>query len=213
MDFRFIVLDEKDIHQHSFIQKEDNIIYLGLYYSGEGYRGEGNSLILNLKKPVDRRGSDEWQYKQDAINFVAQKITEVMDDVSSEKGRWYWIPIPPSKLEGNPMFDDRINQILELAQSNCSNQNNIVANVIKQNSDREASSTSGNTRNVDTLRANYTMLSIPSSYDPFIDEIIVFDDMLTTGCHFKAAQKLILDSYPNARVNGVFIARRDIREE
>ena len=212
MDFRFIVLDEKDIHQHSFIQKEDDIIYLGLYYSGEGYRGEGNSLILNLKKPVDRRESDEWQYKQDAIHFVAQKITEVMDDVSTEKGRWYWIPIPPSKLEENPMFDDRIKQILELALSNCSNQNNIVANVIRQNSDREASSTSGNTRNVNELRANYTMLDIPY-YNPSIDEVIVFDDMLTTGCHFKAAQKLILDSYPNARVNGVFIVRRDIREE
>ncbi len=56
------------------------------------------------------------------------------------------------------------------------------------------------------------MLDIPN-YNPSVDEIMIFDDMLTTGCHFKAAQKLILDSYPNARVNGVFTVRRDIREE
>ncbi len=212
MDFRFIVLDEKDIHQHYFIQKEDNIIYLGLYYSREGYQGEGNNLIYNLKKSVDKSGSSEWQYKQGAIHSVAQKITEVMDSVSTGGGKWYWIPIPPSKLEDNPMFDDRINQILELAQSNCNNQNHIVANVIKQNVDREASSTSGNTRNVNELKGNYMMSNIPH-YNPLIDEIMIFDDVLTTGCHFKAAQRLILDNHPNARVNGVFIVRRDIREE
>ena len=30
---------------------------------------------------------------------------------------------------------------------------------------------------------------------------------------FGCATRPILDSYPNARVNGVFIVRRDIREE
>ena len=36
----------------------------------------------------------------------------------------------------------------------------------------------------------------------------LFDDVLTTGAHFKAAQSLLNKAFPGVRVIGLFIARR-----
>lgn len=47
-----------------------------------------------------------------------------------------------------------------------------------------------------------------SAADPFPKEIILFDDVLTTGAHFKAAKKLLGERFPGIRIIGVFIARR-----
>jgi len=36
----------------------------------------------------------------------------------------------------------------------------------------------------------------------------LFDDVLTTGAHFKAAQSILQKTFPDVRVIGLFIARR-----
>jgi predicted amidophosphoribosyltransferase len=38
-------------------------------------------------------------------------------------------------------------------------------------------------------------------------KIILFDDVLTTGASFKAAQTLLRENFPNAPIAGIFIAR------
>ena len=40
----------------------------------------------------------------------------------------------------------------------------------------------------------------------------VFDDVLTTGRHFRAMKGKILGRFPQARVIGIFVARRKIPE-
>lgn len=40
--------------------------------------------------------------------------------------------------------------------------------------------------------------------------IFIFDDMLTTGSHFKAIQLLLLERFPEKKIFGIFIARRAI---
>jgi predicted amidophosphoribosyltransferase len=36
----------------------------------------------------------------------------------------------------------------------------------------------------------------------------LFDDVLTTGAHFRAASNILQKAFPGVRVIGVFIARR-----
>jgi predicted amidophosphoribosyltransferase len=36
----------------------------------------------------------------------------------------------------------------------------------------------------------------------------IFDDVLTTGAHFKAAQTVLRQQFPGAQIIGFFIARR-----
>jgi predicted amidophosphoribosyltransferase len=44
--------------------------------------------------------------------------------------------------------------------------------------------------------------------DPEPENIAVFDDILTTGTHFRAAKRVLSERFPNARIFGFFIARR-----
>jgi predicted amidophosphoribosyltransferase len=39
-------------------------------------------------------------------------------------------------------------------------------------------------------------------------DIGLFDDVLTTGAHFRAAHSVLKRAFPNARIIGLFIARR-----
>ncbi|MEX1366594.1 MAG: hypothetical protein AB1Z98_25945 [Nannocystaceae bacterium] len=38
--------------------------------------------------------------------------------------------------------------------------------------------------------------------------IVVFDDVLTTGSHFKAMQQVLTTAFPGVDVLGLFVARR-----
>lgn len=44
--------------------------------------------------------------------------------------------------------------------------------------------------------------------EPKPQVIGLFDDVLTTGAHFKAAQSLLNNAFPGVRIIGLFIARR-----
>lgn len=44
--------------------------------------------------------------------------------------------------------------------------------------------------------------------EPLPTAILVVDDLLTTGCHFKAMKTVLLKRFPKALVGGLFIARR-----
>jgi predicted amidophosphoribosyltransferase len=44
-------------------------------------------------------------------------------------------------------------------------------------------------------------LHLPSS-------VAIVDDVLTTGAHFKAMKRILMERFPEARIVGLFLARR-----
>lgn len=40
------------------------------------------------------------------------------------------------------------------------------------------------------------------------EKVIIVDDMLTTGCHFKAMQSVLREHLPTNIIAGIFVARR-----
>jgi|24_taG_2_1085349.scaffolds.fasta_scaffold10524_1 hypothetical protein len=209
---KFLELAKEDMHEHSYLDIDDNIYYIEEYVSGNGFAGKGNNLIINLKKSVDKKGTDQWKHKEKAIIDVALLIAKEMDNPNASKRKIYWLPIPPSRIKTDPLFDDRTYRILTLAIAVTTSHKHFVTDVLYQNSNRESFSSITARRDVDELVSNYSMNDIPN-YDPEKDLIVIFDDMLTTGCHFKAVEKLVLDKYPDAVVMGIFVARRVIKSE
>lgn len=209
---KFLELAEEHMHEHSYLNIQDNIYYLEEYRSGDGYAGNGNSLIINLKKSVERKGTDEWKHKEKAIIDMAILLAEEMDNGNGVKRKIYWIPIPPSKIRTDPLFDDRTYRILTLATAISSSKKHFVVDALHQNSNRESFSTSTDKRDIANLVSNYLMNDIPN-YDPETDMIVIFDDLLTTGCHFKAVEEVILNRYDNAKIMGIFVARRVLRNK
>lgn len=204
----FTIIDEFAKQDHSFLNIDDSVYYMKEYYPGVGFSGEGNSLILNLKKSMEARDSDQWHHKRKAILHVATLIAKEMDNSDETKeGKVYWIPVPPSKIKSDPLFDNRIYHILRCAVDMTTSKRHFVADVFSQDVNRESFSSSTNKRSITDLVSSYSMSVIPN-YNPDQDVIIIFDDVLTTGCHYKAIENVILRKYNKADIRGVFVARR-----
>jgi predicted amidophosphoribosyltransferase len=56
------------------------------------------------------------------------------------------------------------------------------------------------------IQANYALDEKLRNPPPQV--IGLFDDVLTTGAHYRAASAVLKEAFPNVRVIGLFIARR-----
>lgn len=214
MTRKFKEINEEELECHFNLEKGDRIYHLEYYKSGGTYQqNPGNDLILNLKKSVDKKGTTEWSHKQKAILTIAKDIVDELNNPDENKyRRIYWIPVPPSKVRTDPMFDDRVYQILVMSINTVNDNRHFVADVIYQKESRDAFSSKSTKRRVKDLVTNYEMNEIPN-YDPKTDLIVIFDDVITSGCHYKAVERKILEKYSNAVIMGIFVARTTSRDE
>ena len=95
---------------HWYLTASDECYFLGEYTAGTGYQGSPtNQLIFNLKKSVDRRGLPDWHYKGQAIREVATALQAAINQDFLDK--MTFVPMPPSKARGDPLYDDRMTQV------------------------------------------------------------------------------------------------------
>lgn len=177
----------------------DACYYLGDYTARGGFVfSETNDLIQNLKKPMDRRTRPEWRYKISAIDRAAKMLREALPR------RWVsrvtFVPMPPSKMRTHAEYDDRLLQILSKVGDLA------MRELLVATEDVEPAHLTEQRRNVaDVIQALRLDGSLRS---PTPEALCVFDDVLTTGAHLKAAQSISMDEYPNVPLAGLFLARR-----
>jgi len=199
---RLTQVDELIRPDHGHLTADDTCYFLGEYTARSGYSFSAtNSLIINFKKPVDRRGKPEWQYKGNAIRQSAEAFRCAIN------AAWFdtatLIPIPPSKAKTDPLYDDRLTQMLEAIRPQPPLD---IRELIVQESSTDPAHHSDNRPRPETLEPLYKIDQTLTMPKPQI--IGLFDDVLTTGAHFKAAQSLLNKAFPGVRVIGLFIARR-----
>lgn len=74
MPVRLSRIDDLTRSDHTFIETDDQCLYLGEYTARKGYQfSETNNLIFNLKKPMDRRGQPGWHYKRRGLKRRAAR--------------------------------------------------------------------------------------------------------------------------------------------
>lgn len=185
---------------HHYLDGDDICYYAGEYTAGEGHAySETNQLILNLKKSVDRRGRPEWQYKERAISQAAQIFRAALN----ENARLTLVPVPPSKMRADPAYDDRI---LRLLQQVGADRPYEVRELVTQVRSTPAAHLADRRPTPDELVANYQLDERLAKPDP--ETIFIVDDVLTTGCHYKAVKHVLQRRFPKATIYGLFVARR-----
>lgn len=198
-------LDELHFSHHCYLTSEDIVYFLREYTPRAGYAfSETNQLILNFKKTMDRMGKAEWLHKQRAIKQITAEIG------ASVKLDWLQqatlVPIPPSKAKANPLYDDRMTQVL----SGLGPLRNIVCDVrelIVQKSDMRTVHLHNDDRPTPSeIQATYEINELITKPSP--KDIGLFDDVLTTGAHFRAAKNILSERFPGVRIVGIFVARR-----
>ena len=113
MSLRLQRVDELIRHEHTFIAADDECFFLREYTAGAGFEhGDTNNIISNLKKKLDKRGKPEWRYKERDIVRAGRELRGALGDAALQ--RVTIVPMPPSRMRNDPMYDDRLRRIVEV---------------------------------------------------------------------------------------------------
>jgi hypothetical protein len=194
-------IDQLTRPDHSYLGEDDCCFFLGEYTARKGYAySDTNNLILNLKKGMDRRGRPEWPHKAKAIKMAARALRNAIND-GWLKGATF-VPIPPSKARNDPLYDDRMTKVLRAVSTeppvDC-------RELIIQRESTGAVHDSADRLGPGDIFELYSL--DPDLLAPAPTKIVVVDDVLTTGAHFKAAQRVLRETF-DVPIVGCFIARR-----
>jgi predicted amidophosphoribosyltransferase len=150
---------------------------------------------------MDKRGTAQWRYKEQAIGDAAAAFRTDLND------EWLniatLVPIPPSKAKDNPFYDDRVLRMLHAIGVDPPLD---VRELVIQRTSTTAVHDQENRPTPDQIQANYAIDD--ALRDPAPKVIGLFDDVLTTGAHYRAASAVLQQAFPGVRIIGVFIARR-----
>ena len=194
-------VDDLTRDDHYYLEPDDQCYFLREYTSGAGYEfSETNSLISNLKKKMDTRGTPQWKWKTRAIRQAAKELRGAINPAYLRSATL--VPIPPSKVRSDPLYDDRMVQVLR----HIAGTDGDVRELLVQMASTTPAHQTQERRDPLRIEENYEIVEALSEPPP--TAIAIFDDVLTTGAHFRAAKAKLSGAFPAAPILGVFVARR-----
>ena len=203
---RWTKIDDTTRANHFCLAAEDECYHLREYFSRKSYKGgETNQLIFNLKisPTTAASNSNRGYYKRQAVERCASELRTSISREAAESVTW--VPIPPSKSESHPDFDPRIVQVLQRAFVGY---NVDVRSLLKQTTSTEADHLAEVRIDEDELFGFLEVDRAQLAIRPLRERIVLFDDVLTTGKHFKCCERRIKEVVPQGYpIIGMFIAR------
>lgn len=197
---RWTKIDDLQRRDHSYLTEDDHCYFLGEYTARAGYRHSvTNDTISNFKKSPDRRHLPEWRHKEIAVRTIAASFRIAL---GNDIGRFTFIPVPPSKAQDDALYDDRMMDMLCQMRSDPPLD---IRDMVTQVTSREPAH-QGGSRHPDEIASLYVVderLVVPPQ-----QWIAVVDDLLTTGGHFKAMQRVLSEYFTDVLILGFFAARR-----
>lgn len=193
-------IDELTRPDHSFLTNEVRCFFMGEYTARAGFsHSPTNNLIQNFKKPMDRRGTAQWRWKDKAVQDASAALNAAFGNASL--AGMTFVPIPPSKVKADPMYDDRMVRMLHGVRHGLD-----IRELVVQRANRAAAHDTEDRPRPETMAAQYMIDETLTAPAPAT--ILVCDDMLTTGCQFMAMRSVLSARFPQAQIFGVFLARR-----
>lgn len=178
------------------LQEGDDCYYAREFVARGGFgASHTNDLIVNFKKAPRYRGTSAWKYKVDAARRFATELSSALpDDISISI-------IPASKVATDPEYDPRMDMMLEHL---CG----IRPDVHVQSPFRVRSSSTavhhGGDRRIATITDNLVWNGFSGNRP---DGLVLVDDVITSGAHFKACQRIIERHHSTVSIAGLFWAR------
>jgi hypothetical protein len=203
------VIDEAVLDEYRYIEAEDTCYYVWERMSQLWRPGVElpdytqytvNGLISNLQIQPSLKNTQPRRYywKERAIAYAAAALAALIPEV------WYdgvtFVPIPPSKPASDPEYDGRLLTILKAVRPKLPDIRSVV--VLDENCgfDSKQKGLSPAER-----AAHYSIDE--DNADPAPDVVVLFDDVLTTGSHYKAIASVLQERFPAVAVFGLFLAR------
>jgi len=192
-------LDHVQRADHPYLSSADRCSFLLDWHCG-------SRIVRDFKRPISavafapRRAAA----KARAVAMMADLLRAAVSRCAAEAATW--VPIPPSKAYADCEFDDRLMRTLVQAFSGYDVD---LRCLLRQSSSTEADHQSGSRITADAL---HTLLELDAALlasCALRQSIVLFDDLLTTGKHFKCCERRLRTVVPaQVPIVGVFIARR-----
>ncbi len=201
-------IDDSNRGAHYYLTPNDRCYFLHEFTARKGYNySPGNQFIFNFKKSPTQRDESHYAYKLRAIEAAIAGYKSVFAKSSELYKSCTFVPVPPSKVKDHTEYDDRMWQVVE---GFCKGTGADARELILQTQSYDAAHlvSSGQLRiKPEDLASLYQIDSTPPK-----GTVLLFDDVLSAGCHFRAAKSAITASHPNVEVIGFFLARRVVPE-
>lgn len=185
--------------EHHYLQRDDQCFYLWERTTGGRYdQYPTNQLIKNFQIAMEVQYTDprHWYWKGNAITYAARALSDTMP---SEWIRDYvFVPVPPSLVKSEAGYDPRLLSTLRRISPAAPDIREIVAQ--KHNATSKEKQISPEER-----ASNYRIDE--SCCTPTPDGIVIFDDVLSGGSHFKAMRLVLSARFPGVPILGLFLAR------
>jgi hypothetical protein len=197
-------LDPITRRDHSLLSASDCCYFLWEYAPRQP-AGEcpGTQLIRDLKIPPTALGlrSSRRRFKRRAIAHAARALRRLLPREWPEESVSL-IPMPCSKASGACDHDDRIHAVLRRAFAGREVQVRALLRTTR-------SVTADHLRGTRSSRAELReVLQVRDDGGPALrSTVVIVDDVLNSGKHFKVAQQLLLARYGVRDIRGLFLAR------
>lgn len=186
---RFTRIDALTRPDRVWLTEDDACFFLGEYTARGGYAySVTNDLIHNFKKSPDRRGRPEGQYKERDIHRAAAAFRGALGE---EPLLLTFVPVPPSKALGDPLYDDRMTRML---QAIWPDKLVDIRELIVQTQSTTAAHEAIGRPGPQQIQAGYEIDEALTAPAP--TSIAIVDDVLTTGAHFRAARAVLGARFP-----------------
>jgi hypothetical protein len=195
------IIDQTNWNEYYYIGPGDECLYvwerMSQVKSGDWNKYPTNGFISNLQIPIGCKTENPYRFKhkRPAINHAAKALGELLPELR-EVGTF--VPVPPSKPKEDAEHDDRLVRVLKAVRPPLADIRELVLQ-------REGWDAKEKGRRPEDRAQNYYINEDETHPEPRL--ILVFDDVLTTGSHFKALKLVLGERFPNARICGVFLAR------
>ena len=199
----FSQIDRTNRDEYRYITETDACYYIWERMSqvkGDYYKYPTNNFISNFKIPVSLKKSrptphDRWYYKLHALQFAARALGALMP---TEWRDYTFVPIPPSKTKTDPYHDPRCLRTLQAVQPALPDVRELI--LLTESAEAEQKGLTPYER-AEHYQINAALIH------PEPQVVFLFDDVFTTGCHFKAAELVLKSRFPYVMVVGIFLAR------
>jgi hypothetical protein len=197
-------IDDSTVGEHFSLDDADRCYYIWEYAARQRYDfSPANQLVYNLKiKPgALAKAPSRNRYKLEAIAHAGGALRSLITREFVETHATF-VPIPCSKAVVDPNYDDRLSRVLAHAFQGWDAD---VREMLTLTQSTAADHESIERLTFDELLA-ITQITTRVGIAPR-RVIVIVDDVLNSGKHFKVAQSLIKGRYANAEIRGVFLAR------
>jgi predicted amidophosphoribosyltransferase len=187
---RLTKVDDLTRPDHFYLTAADDCYFLGEYTARQGYGfSSTNQLIFNFTKKMDRRGLTAAAFRDSLADRARQDLT--------------FVPVPPSKAKGDPLYDDRL---LQMLRGIWPGQPADIRELVLQSVSTDAVHDQDQRPSPSDLEARYILDQ--TLLHPAAGIIAVVDDVVTTGAHFVAVRNKLREAFPATNIVSLFIARR-----